>query len=142
MAAVNPNAHRPGPLLDPDVGSLVNLLPYLLKLLTKACAQIAKIASEYGKSPAQVMLSWAVQRGTSVVPKTVHEDRMIENKALFRLGDMHMTLINEIAQKKGTVRYLDPRNHIGFDIFCEDIDEPNEERMKGAALYDFRGIVV
>ena len=77
-----------------------------------------------------------------VVPEKVREGRMIENKALFRLSHMHMTLINELAQKKGTVRYLDPRNHIGFDIFCEDIDEPNEERMKGAALYDYRGSIV
>jgi hypothetical protein len=59
-----------------------------------------------------------------VVPKTVHAGRMIENRALFRLNDMHMTLINGLAKKKGAVRYLDPRNHIGFDIFCEDMDEP------------------
>ena len=44
--------------------------------------------------------------------------------ALFRPSDMHMTLINKLVQKKGNVRYLDPRSRIGFDIFCEDIDEP------------------
>jgi len=49
---------------------------------------------------------------------------MIENRELFRLNDTHMALINGLAEKKGAVRYLDPRNHIGFDIFCEDIDEP------------------
>jgi len=70
------------------------------------------------------MLSWAVQRGTSVVPKTVHEERMVENRQLFRLSDEHMTRINRIAEVKGAVRYLDPRNHIGFDIFSEDVDEP------------------
>jgi alcohol dehydrogenase (NADP+) len=59
-----------------------------------------------------------------VVPKTVHEDRMIDNIALIKLNDMHMTLVNELAEKKGTVRYLDPRNYIGFDIFCEEADEP------------------
>ncbi len=59
-----------------------------------------------------------------MVPKTVHEGRMIENRELFRLNDTHMALINGLAEKKGAVRYLDPRNHIGFDIFCEDIDEP------------------
>lgn len=77
-----------------------------------------------GKSPAQVLLSWAVQRGTSVVPKTVHEHRMVENMDLFRIDDIHMNEINSLAEKKGAVRYLDPRNHIGFDIFREDVDEP------------------
>jgi len=59
-----------------------------------------------------------------VVPKTVHEERMVENRQLFRLSDEHMTRINHMAEVKGTVRYLDPRNHIGFDIFSEDVDEP------------------
>jgi alcohol dehydrogenase (NADP+) len=58
------------------------------------------------------------------VPKTVHENRMIENKELFRLSDKHMAEINSLAERKGAVRFLDPKNHIGFDIFREDIDEP------------------
>ena len=49
---------------------------------------------------------------------------MIENRELFRLNDMHMALINGLAKNKGAVRYLDLRNHIGFDIFGDDMDEP------------------
>jgi diketogulonate reductase-like aldo/keto reductase len=71
-----------------------------------------------------VLLSWALQRGTSVVPKTVQEERMVENKELFRLKDEDMMRINRIAEVKGTVRYLDPKNHIGFDVFSEERDEP------------------
>ncbi|KAF4631258.1 hypothetical protein G7Y89_g6872 [Cudoniella acicularis] len=110
VAAVNPNANRPGPLSDPN---------------------IAEIASAYGKSPAQVLLSWAVQRGTSVVPKTVNAHRMIKNRDLFRLKDEHMEEINSLAEKKGALRFLDPRDHIGFDIFREDVDEPVEGTKKG-----------
>ncbi|KAG8527390.1 uncharacterized protein KY384_007542 [Bacidia gigantensis] len=106
VALVNPNADHLGPLTDPDIGSL---------------------AQAYQKSPAQVLLSWAVQRGTSVVPKTVHEQRMIENRDLFRLTDEDMGRINDIAGKKGAVRFMDPRNHIGFDIFDEESDQPTEE---------------
>ncbi|KAL2070556.1 hypothetical protein VTL71DRAFT_13582 [Oculimacula yallundae] len=105
VAAVNPNMDRPGPLLD---------------------SEIATVASTHAKSPAQVLLSWAVQRGTSVVPKTVHEDRMKENRELFILSDEEMALVDGLAESKGMVRYLDPKNHIGFDIFREDIDEPVE----------------
>jgi alcohol dehydrogenase (NADP+) len=59
-----------------------------------------------------------------VVPKTAQEYRMVENRELFRLSDKHIERINRIAEEEGAVRYLDPRNHIGFDIFTEDVDEP------------------
>ncbi|KAK2784309.1 hypothetical protein FQN52_009114 [Onygenales sp. PD_12] len=103
VAAVNPNTDRAGPLLDSD---------------------IAEIASTYGKSPAQVLLSWAIQRGTSVIPKTVREDRMVENRGVFRLSDEDVMNINGISGVKGAVRFLDPEGHIGFDIFDEEVDEP------------------
>jgi len=49
---------------------------------------------------------------------------MVKNRDLFRLSDEHIAKINCIAKVKGSIRYLDPRNHIGFDIFNEDVDEP------------------
>lgn len=85
--------------------------------------KIAEIASANGKSPAQVLLSWGLQRGTSVVPKTEQETRMVENRELFQLSDEHMAKIDSLAELKGPVRFLDPRNHIGFNIFNEDEDE-------------------
>jgi diketogulonate reductase-like aldo/keto reductase len=87
---------------------------------------IAEIAKSSGKSPAQVLLSWALQRGVSVVPKTVQADRMVENRALSRLSDKDVEKINKIVESTGTVRYLDPKEHIGFDIFTESLDEPVE----------------
>jgi diketogulonate reductase-like aldo/keto reductase len=96
-------------------------------LVSANAYEIINISTAYGKSPAQVLLSWAVQRGTSVVPKTVHEHRMEENMDLFRLADNHMAEISGLAERKGKIRYLDPRYHIGFDVFCEDMDEPVEE---------------
>ncbi len=117
------------PYLRSRCTSLYFLLPYFPDLQTKIALKIAKIASAYGKSPAQVLLSWAVQRGTSVIPKTVHQDRMIENRDLCQLSEIHMAEINSLVEKKGAVRYLDPRNHIGFDIFREDADEPIEEKV-------------
>lgn len=63
-------------------------------------------------------------RGTSVIPKTVHEARMRENRDLFLLSDEDMTRINSLAADKGIVRYLEPKDYIGFDIFNEEADEP------------------
>ncbi len=40
---------------------------------------IQQVATAHGASGAQVLLSWGVQRGTSVIPKTVNEQRMREN---------------------------------------------------------------
>ncbi len=40
---------------------------------------IKNIAAELGVSPAQVILAWAVQRGTVVIPKSVNENRLKEN---------------------------------------------------------------
>lgn len=40
---------------------------------------LTDIAAKYGKTPAQVILRWNVQRGVIVIPKTVHRERMEEN---------------------------------------------------------------
>jgi hypothetical protein len=52
---------------------------------------------------------------------------MTENRDLFNVAEEDMAILNDLAHRKGTVRFLDPRNHIGFDIFREDVDEPAEE---------------
>lgn len=43
--------------------------------------EIARIANEVGATPAQVLLAWGLQRGTSVIPKSVNKDRMAQNLA-------------------------------------------------------------
>lgn len=40
---------------------------------------IQRITQRLGITAAQVLLSWGVQRGTSVVPKSEHKDRIAEN---------------------------------------------------------------
>lgn len=40
---------------------------------------VAKIADNNGITPAQVLLSWAAHRGTSVIPKSVKKERLKEN---------------------------------------------------------------
>lgn len=40
---------------------------------------IGKIAEAHGSTSAQVLLSWGLQRGTAVIPKTVREERLREN---------------------------------------------------------------
>lgn len=44
---------------------------------------LAKIAGRHGKTTAQVILRWHLQRNISAIPKTVHRERMIENLNVF-----------------------------------------------------------
>jgi 2,5-diketo-D-gluconate reductase A len=44
---------------------------------------VVRVAERYGKTPAQVVLRWHVQRGDVVFPKSVTRSRMEENFALF-----------------------------------------------------------
>ncbi len=49
---------------------------------------IKSLAEKYGKTPAQVMLRWAVQRGTSVVSKSVTPERVVSN---FQVWDWELS---------------------------------------------------
>lgn len=44
---------------------------------------LAAIAQKAGKSVAQVVLRWLIQRGVVVIPKSIRKDRMIENFDVF-----------------------------------------------------------
>lgn len=56
---------------------------------------LMKIAQNHGKTVAQVVLRWNVQRGVVVIPKTVHKERMEENINIFdfSLSDEEMNMI-------------------------------------------------
>ena len=41
------------------------------------------IGRKYGKTTAQVMLRWNIQRGVIVLPKSTHKERMIQNMDVF-----------------------------------------------------------
>lgn len=44
---------------------------------------LTKIGAKYGKSPAQVILRWNIDRGVIVIPKSTHEERIAENLDVF-----------------------------------------------------------
>lgn len=46
-------------------------------------AAVADIAGRHGKSPVQVILRWHVQHGLVAIPKSVNEERVAQNIAIF-----------------------------------------------------------
>lgn len=57
---------------------------------------LERIGNKYNKTVAQVILRWHIQRGVVVIPKTVHKERMIENRQIwdFELNDRDMHTIS------------------------------------------------
>lgn len=75
-------------------------------------APVVAAAERLGKTPAQIVLRWGVQRGTAIIPKTSRPERLRENLALFdfALDDAEMSAIAALNQNR---RFNDP------GVFCE-----------------------
>lgn len=73
---------------------------------------VVAIAQSHRKSPAQVVLKWGVQRGTSVIPKSSNPNRLRENLDLggFLLTDEEMSRMESLDRGQ---RFNDP------GVFCE-----------------------
>jgi 2,5-diketo-D-gluconate reductase A len=72
---------------------------------------LAGIGEAHGKSVAQVVLRWLVQRGVVVIPKSVRPERMAENLAVFdfSLADEEMSRIATLDT--GASVFFDHRDH-------------------------------
>ena len=72
--------------------------------------RIAEIAERHGKSPAQVVIRWHMQRGTIVLPKSTHQDRIVSNLDVFdfELTEEDMTAMFDL--ERGTRVGADPDN--------------------------------
>ncbi len=44
---------------------------------------VKALANRYGKTPAQIMIHWALEKGYVVIPKSVHRERIVENASVF-----------------------------------------------------------
>ncbi|CCH58443.1 hypothetical protein TBLA_0A06510 [Henningerozyma blattae CBS 6284] len=69
---------------------------------------IVDIAAKNGVSPAQVITSWIVQRDIVVLPKSVHEERVISNFKVFDLSKEDIAEIDALAKVNGEKRINKP----------------------------------
>jgi diketogulonate reductase-like aldo/keto reductase len=56
---------------------------------------LSSIGRKYGKTIAQVILRWHIQRGVVAIPKSVHRERIVENYSIwdFKLSEEDMSAI-------------------------------------------------
>ncbi|KAK9351594.1 NADP-dependent oxidoreductase domain-containing protein [Lipomyces doorenjongii] len=78
---------------------------------------IKEMAAKYNKSAAQVLISWAIQRGTSVIPKSVTLPRIEQNFQDFVLEEADFEELNCVYRKK-SVRVVVPQ--WGVKVFDTD----------------------
>jgi diketogulonate reductase-like aldo/keto reductase len=63
---------------------------------------IVSIAQRYGKTPAQVLLAWGIQRGTAVLTSSVRPGRIREN---FDVTALPESTIEEISELQTRIRF-------------------------------------
>ncbi|KAJ3481319.1 hypothetical protein NLG97_g7850 [Lecanicillium saksenae] len=91
---------------------------------------IISMAAKHRMSPAQVLLKWGLQRGTSVIPKAYNPAHIADNFAVLAIPDLpkeDCIAIDEIKKEEGEVRFINYLEHWGFDIYNPGPEDPTEE---------------
>ncbi|KCV70540.1 hypothetical protein H696_02886 [Fonticula alba] len=80
---------------------------------------ILEIAEELKRTPAQILIRWAIQRQTVVIPKSVKEERIVENFKVFdfELTEKHMQSIATLGSTN--LRVVEPKNFWKLDVYEE-----------------------
>ncbi|KAF7036543.1 hypothetical protein CFC21_047176 [Triticum aestivum] len=78
---------------------------------------IKSLAEKYGKSPAQLVLRWGLQRNTVVIPKTSKEERLEENLAVVDF-DISSEDMEKIKALDRNYRSNQPAKFWGIDIYA------------------------
>jgi diketogulonate reductase-like aldo/keto reductase len=65
---------------------------------------VAGIAERIGRTPAQVLIRWCIQRQTIVIPKSAHRERIEANTHVFdyELSEGDMTALDDLDRTGGT----------------------------------------
>ncbi|CCM00991.1 uncharacterized protein FIBRA_03039 [Fibroporia radiculosa] len=80
---------------------------------------VQTIAKQLGITPAQVIISWHVQRGTIVLPKSVTPSRVEENYHIFALPEDLFEQLETAATSHPPLRVVNPSKSwgLGYDVF-------------------------
>lgn len=86
------------------------------------------LGAKYGKSPAQIILRWHIQRGIVVIPKSTHYERMVQNLDVFNftLTDEDMAGIK--ALDKAQSSFFSHSDPAMVEWFAQMVKERKQSR--------------
>ena len=72
---------------------------------------VRQVAERAGRTPAQVLLRWCIQRDIPIIPKSTHRERLAENADIFsfQLSAADMAELDGLDQTSGTDRANEER---------------------------------
>lgn len=84
---------------------------------------LTEIGAQYGKTAAQVILRWLMQRNIVALAKSVHKDRMQENYDIFdfELSNEDMEKISAMDEKK--TLFVDHQTPEAVELFYKFVEE-------------------
>ncbi|MBR5045821.1 MAG: aldo/keto reductase, partial [Oscillospiraceae bacterium] len=84
---------------------------------------IMELAEKLGKTPAQVVIRWNLQRGTIMIPKSTHKERIISNFDVFdfELSDEDMAVMASLNDPTA-MPFMDPEK--AYDMWSGRIPRP------------------
>lgn len=83
---------------------------------------LVSIGKRYGKTPAQIILRWDIERGIATIPKSVRKERIEEN---FDVFDFHLT-----TEEITAIDQLDRNDHIADLTDVELIKKLNHLKVR------------
>lgn len=83
---------------------------------------LVSIGKRYGKTPAQIILRWDIERGIATIPKSVRKERIEEN---FDVFDFHLT-----TEEITAIDQLDRNDHIADLTDVELIKRLNQLKVR------------
>ena len=83
---------------------------------------LVSIGKRYGKTPAQIILRWDIERGIATIPKSVRKERIEEN---FDVFDFHLT-----TEEITAIDQLDRNDHIADLTDVELIKKLNQLKVR------------
>lgn len=69
---------------------------------------VDRLAKKLNKNPGQVLVKWAIQRGTSVIPKSTNPKRIRENACVFNwdIPERDFKALSNIPDQVGTITLI------------------------------------
>lgn len=89
---------------------------------------IMEIARKYGKTSAQVMLRWHIQRGVAAIPKSTHKERMAENLNVFDFALTAEDMEKIAALDKETSSFFSHQDPKMVEWFVNMVEERKKQR--------------